>query len=124
MPFSATTAQSILSSNVGKYIGLMTSESGGEPTISTTTGYARGVVSGWDTSKSRQIANNGIIFMFECLSSLGTFTHFGCFNAASGGTMTYYGELTGSVTVNAGYVPLIRKNELIIGLDKDTLESY
>lgn len=131
MPFSATKAQSILSSNVGKYVGLLYSEpaDGGavnEPAISTTTGYARGIVQGWDTSKSRQIANNSIIFMFECLQDLctnGNFTHFACFSSATGGTPDYYGELVGEVNVRMGYVPLIRKHEMIIGLDRTVLDT-
>ena len=129
MAFSASKAQSILSSNVGKFIGLLYSEPADgspvvdEPPISTTTGYTRGIVQGWDTSKSRQIANNSIIFMFECLSNLGKFTHFACFPSAAGTTPDYYGELVGEVTVNAGYVPLIRKNEMIIGLDKASLDT-
>ena len=130
MPFTTGSAQSILAANVGNYIGLLyeePSEDGStfdEPAISTTTGYTRGVISGWDKSKSKQIANDAIIFMFECLSDLGTFTHFALFSSANGSSMKYYGELTGEVTVDKGYVPLIRKQELIIGLDKSSLESY
>lgn len=136
MPFSQSKAQSILSSNVGKYVGLLYSDpSSGvvdEPTISSVTGYTRGIVQGWDTSKSRQIANNSIIFMFECLQDLctnGGFTHFACFGSATSSSPDYYGELVDingnptEVTVNAGYVPLIRKHEMIIGLDKTVLDT-
>ena len=130
MPFTTGTAQSILTSQLGKYFALLYSEpadSGAgldEPTISETNGYARGVIAGWNTSKSKQVANNGIIFLFESRYDYGSFTHFALCTAASGGTVTYYGELLGSVNGNSGYVPLIRKNELIIGLDKDELEAY
>lgn len=136
MPFSASKAQSILSNNIGKYVGLLYSDPGNgtvnEPAISSVTGYTRGIVQGWDTSKSRQIANNSIIFMFECLQDLctnGNFTHFACFNSANGGTPDYYGELVDSngypaeVDVKMGYVPLIRKHEMIIGLDKAALDT-
>lgn len=129
MPFTTSKAQSILTSNVGKYFGLLSAEpneagtSYEEPTIGTG-GYARGVVTNWDTSKGKQIANSAIIFLFEATADLGTFTHFALFSSESGSSMTFYGELTGEVTVSNGYVPLIRKHELIIGLDKEVLEAY
>lgn len=129
MPFTTSKAQSILTGNVGKYFGLLSSEpneagtSYTEPTIGVG-GYARGVVASWDTSINKQIANSAIIFLFEATADLGTFTHFALFSSESGSSMTFYGELTGEVTVDKGYVPLIRKNELIIGLDKTSLEDY
>ena len=140
MPFNKEIANSVLANNVGNYIALFTgapTDSGGysglEPTIDNTAtgvngGYKRGVIggsSGWDTSKDRQIANKNLILMFEAREALGTktFTHFGLFDQASGGTLKFYGELATPLTVSAGYVPLVRAFELIIAMDVDEIDT-
>lgn len=121
--FTAGRAQSILTGNLGKYVGLLKGDGTGEPTVGSG-GYARGIIQSWDLEKSAQVANKSIIFMFEAMQDFGDFSYFGLFSAEKDGVLTYTGELTGGVSVGNGTVPLIRTRELIIGLDKDALESY
>ena len=122
MPFTPAKATSILTSNIAPshYIGLSTTTptaTGGNFTEpSSSTGYARQKF-GDQNSGNGEISNKYIIFFFEALENCGTFTHFGIFNSASGGTPHFYGSLTSNLTVNAGYVPLIRAGELVITLD-------
>lgn len=132
MGFTTSKASDILSSIFGRcYIGLHVGSSApsadgigfDEPDPST--GYARASIGTLNTSISAQIANDNIIFFNESLGSgYGTATHFGCFSSASGGTPFFIGELTDAMEIGAGYVPIFRAENLIIGLDKGALESY
>lgn len=131
MPFTTSQANSILQSNIKPttYIGLSTTTptaAGGNFTEpGSATGYARAQFGTQDTSKVAQIANGAIIFFNESLGSgYGTVTHFGLFSSASGGTPFFIGELESAMPIGAGYVPIFRKHQLVIGLDKDALESY
>lgn len=135
MPFTKNAANKVLSSNVGKYIGLFTAqplENGSyeEPTIDGSAtgsagGYKRGVISSWDTSKPRQIANSDLVLMFEARAALGTvrFTHFGLFSSANSTELLFYGELNPALTVSEGYVPLVRAYDLIIAMDVDAIDT-
>lgn len=101
-------------------------ETGGnftEPAAST--GYTRRAIGSLDTSIPAQIANADIVFLFEALEDCGSFTHLGLSDSGlRGGTVFLMAELAAAVTVAAGYVPLIRANKLVIGLDKEALEAY
>lgn len=133
MPFNTEIVTNVLSM-AGYYVGLFFDcnepKTGvltyKEPTIDDTAdgrngGYKRGKISGWEGEyHERQIANTGLILMFEARSALvgTTFTHFGLFNSAKGGELNFYGELSEPLTISQeGYVPLIRAYELIIGMD-------
>lgn len=130
MAFTRAKASSILQSNINSsvYIGLSTTtptETGGnfsEP--SSTTGYEKAQFGTVDTSISAQVANKAIIFFNETLGSWGTITHFGLFANKSDTTPFFVGELTSPLTIGAGYVPIFRAHQLVIGLDKGALESY
>lgn len=132
MGFTTSKASDILSSIFKNcYIGLHVGESA--PSASGSgfeepaggTGYARASIGTLNTSISAQIANDNIIFFNESLGSgFGNATHFGCFSSASGGTPFFIGELTDAMEIGAGYVPIFRAENLIIGLDKGALESY
>lgn len=90
-----------------------------------TTGYARRTFGTVNASKTAQVTNGEIIFLFEAEQDCGSFTHIGLSDSKDrGGTVFLTAKLANAVTVTAGYVPLIRKNALIIGLDKETLEPY
>lgn len=119
MPFVASYATQFLTNTIkaSTEIGLLDS-SGNELSGG---GYARHAIGTIDTSIEAQIANKDIIFMFEATDDVGTATQFALYN---GNTMIFKGNLTSSLTINDGYVPLIRAHELVIGLDKDYLESY
>lgn len=131
MPFTTSQATSILQSVIKSttYIGLSTTTptaAGGNFTEpSSASGYVRAKFGDQDASKSAQIANGAIIFFNESLGAgYGTVTHFGLFSSASGGTPFFIGELDSAMSISAGYVPIFRKQQLVIGLDKDYLESY
>ena len=128
--FTTARASKILTDNIKSttYIGLSSTvpnKDGSnftEPASST--GYRRAQIGTLNTSKSAQIANDDIIFVFEALADCGSFTHVGLFDKDTGGTPFLVGALTSAITVGSGYVPLIRAKKLVIGLDKEALESY
>ena len=89
------------------------------------TGYQRQQFGAVNTRIPGQIANGNIIFMFEAIESMGSFTHVGLFDAEKDWQKPFLvAQLSSPLTVNAGYVPLIRAEQFIIGLDKDYLEGY
>lgn len=131
MPFTTSQATSILQSVIKSttYIGLSTTTptaAGGNFTEpGSATGYARAQFGPQDASKSAQIANAAIIFFNESLGNgYGTVTHFGLFSSASGGTPFFVGELTPAMSIGSDHVPIFRKQQLVIGLDKAALDSY
>jgi hypothetical protein len=131
MAFTRAKASSILASNInsGVYIGLSTTTptvTGGnfsEPSFAA--GYERSQFGTVDSSKQAQVANGAIIFFNETLGEgWGTITHFGLFSNKSDTTPFFVGELTSPLTIGAGYVPIFRAHQLVIGLDRGALESY
>ena len=133
MPFNKEIASNILATNVGTYVGLLTSvsndgDSHSEPVIDTSPdgengGYQRGQVT-WLTSKQtniyRHIANKDLVLMYEARGDEDwsvTFTHFGLFKTATDKDLIFYGELANPLVVTNGSVPLIRAAELIIAMD-------
>lgn len=107
------------------YLGLSTTTpttSGGNVTEpSSSSGYRRAQLSAMGTASDGQIQNTDIIYMGESLADWGTITHFCIFTNATGGTPIFYGQLTSSVSVPTGYVPIFRAGAIKVGLDKDTL---
>ena len=88
-------------------------------------GYIRKPIGPLNTSKEAQIANDEIVFIFEALEDCGSITHLGLADSnVIGSEVFLVAKLTNPLTVGAGYVPLIRKNKLVIGLDKEKLEAY
>lgn len=138
MGFTTTKASDILSSifkncYIGLHVGSSAPTAAGqgfsEP--ASTTGYERSKIGELNTTIDAQIANDKIIFFNESIGGgYGTVTHFGCFSDETGGTPFFIGELTNDIgvptpmKVDAGYVPIFRAENLIIGLDKNGLESY
>lgn len=129
--FTESAATSILASKIKSttYVALSTTtptKTGGnftEPPASA--GYIRQQFGVVDTSKAAQVANKEYIFIFEALEDCGSVTHVGLSDSGSrGGAVFLMGKLTNAITVGAGYVPLIRPHKLVVGLDKEALESY
>ena len=88
-------------------------------------GYVRKPIGPLNTSIEAQIANDEIVFIFEALEDCGSITHLGLSDSNVIGSRVFLvARLTNPLTVGAGYVPLIRKNKLVIGLDKEALEPY
>ena len=133
MAFTRAKASSILQDAIKSttYIGLHngatapTETGNGFSEPGSATGYARAQFGTVDTTKQAQVANSAIIFFNETLGDgYGTVTHFGLFNSKSDTVPFFVGELTATMTVGAGFVPIFRARHLVIGLDKGALESY
>lgn len=89
------------------------------------TGYRRAPFGKINATKDSQIANDEIIFICEALVNLGKFKSLGLSDSDEvGGRVFLMADLDPEVTVGAGYVPLIRRNKLVIGLDVEELEAY
>lgn len=94
-----------------------------EPASST--GYCRQSIGALDDSVTGQLANASIIFLFEALEDCGSITHVGLSDSPNRGAEIFLmAQLDPPLTVNAGYVPLIRAHGFVVGLDKDNLTGY
>ena len=129
MGFTTSGANRVLESQIGGcYVGLSTTtptdngDNFSEP--SSVAGYERAAFGELNKDKDSQVANDAIIFFNETLASWGTVTHFGFFTTKVGGTPFFVGELSDPLTIETGYVPIFRAENLVIGLDKDVLEDY
>lgn len=124
MPFSIKTANSILNSYVKpKYMGLFSSApSDGVSGVTfaelTGAGYARASLSvSMASAADRAITNAEIIYFPEAEANWGTATHFGIFDAKTGGEPIIYGALDTPVTVPVNYVPLFRVGQFNLTLN-------
>jgi hypothetical protein len=131
MGFTTNRATAILASEFSEnyYIGLSSTaptDSGGNVTEpSASTGYERAKIGTLNKSIAKQISNGEIIFFNESIGAgYGTVSHFAVYTTKTGGTPTFTGALTEPQTIGAGYIPIFRKNQFVIGLDKGALESY
>lgn len=131
MPFTTSKATALLAANFTEntYIGLSTTvpdddgNNFNEPDSSS--GYARAKMGALNKEIDAQIANDAIIFFNESVGNgYGTVYYFGAFTSATGGKPFFIGMLTNTLSIGSGYVPIFRKNQLVIGLDKDVLEGY
>lgn len=91
-------------------------------------GYQRQQFGGVLKSISGQIANGSIIFLFEAIQDCGSITHVGLAKSdnpqAANGKPFLVAQINPPLSVGAGYVPLIRAKQFVVGLDKDQLEAY
>lgn len=128
--FTRSKATQILKDNLqGSYVCLSTTEPDAdgnnfnEPP--TAAGYQRHNIGTLDTSVSGQVANKEIIFLFEAVGDCGSATHVGLSESAERGKGVFLtAQLTAPLSITAGYVPLIRAHNFIVGLDKETLDPY
>lgn len=132
MAFATTAAETVLKGFVGMttsvilsncYIGLGTT-TGNTFTEVTAASYKRQLL-GQSSQPITQLMTvsgntatntNNIIMFPESEESWGTITQFGLFSALTGGTPLIYGDLTSSVSVPTGYVPLFRKGNFTLTL--------
>lgn len=108
------------------YIGLSTTApdvNGGNITEpSADVGYERRELQEMGTASDGQIQNTAIIFMGESLGDgWGTITHF-FISKTKTATPHFHAPLNAAVQVPGGYVPIFRKNALIVGIDKPELD--
>ena len=95
----------------GGYLGLLTSaaDNGSYNEVSVS-GYQRYQIGNVTTSESaRSCANADLILMFEARGTA-TATKFGLFG--SNGTLRFWGNITGGLSMTDGTVPVIRPGEL------------
>lgn len=128
--FTRTAATSILVSRINNltYVALSTTtpnEDGGNFTEpSPSHGYKRNRFGSINTSIPGQVTNDEIIFLYESTGE-DSITHVGLSDKEERGTNVFLmAQLLTPLTVSAGYVPLIRAKNFIIGLDKEELEAY
>lgn len=87
------------------------------PEVSTSgTGYAREQITSWTGSGSSRASGNDVTFG-PATSSWGTITHFGIFDAASGGNMVAWGTFGSSLTVTETQSPRVNAGECVVTLD-------
>lgn len=76
------------------------------------------------TPSNGQISNSDIIFFPESNGgSWGTITHFFICTSQTATTGIFSAPLTDPVQIPEGYVPIFRAGALIVGIDKDTLDT-
>lgn len=135
--FTTATSTAILKEYFDRtfYIGLSTTvptRAGGnvtEPATASSTpnasnGYMRAMVTSMATPADSQTHNEDIIFFQEAVGSgWGTIVAFACYTTATASTPFFVGELSASVAVPAEYIPIFRAKQLVIGLDKPTLNE-
>lgn len=124
MPFSIKTSNAILNNYVKtKYMGLFSAApSEGTNGVTFTelngNGYARAALSlAMGNAENRAITNAEIIYFPEAEANWGTATHFGIFDAKTGGEPIIYGALDAPVTVPINYVPLFRVGQFNLTLN-------
>lgn len=93
------------------YLGLLTAAAdNGTFTEISVAGYQRYQIENVTTSESeRSCANADLILMFEARGTA-TATKFGLFN--NSGTLRFWGNITGGLSMTDGTVPVIRPGEL------------
>lgn len=100
------------------YLGLFISnpsDTGTAGTECSYTGYARQSITFSAPAASGQglaMQNSAEITFPECSSGSETVTYVGVFDAASGGNMLLYGQLTSSLVVQAGVTPVFRSGAI------------
>lgn len=131
MGFTLSKASSILSGAIKSthYVGLSLTTPGSngdnfnEPDYND--GYERSQIGTLNTAIDAQVANSKIIFFSESINNgYGTVAYFGLFESEKGGTPYFTGALTTPISIASGYIPIFRKNQLVIGLDKTSLDPY
>lgn len=101
------------------YVGLFTaapSDAGGGTEVATGS-YARIAATFGAPSPSGTIANTGVLTFPTASASWGTVTHFGVFDALSGGNLMSWAPLTNSKLVGIGDIAVYGIGALVQNLD-------
>ena len=90
------------------------------------TGYMRKPYGELNLTKTAQVANKSTIFLFLSEKAIGSITYVGLSKSSiSGEEVFLVAKLLNPLNVDGpDYVPLIKYNGFVIGLDKDSLDDY
>jgi hypothetical protein len=80
-------------------------------------GYQRVLQNSWTTASSRANSNNGDITFPQASGAWGTISHWGIFDASSGGNMIAHGSFSVSKSVVSGNIPKINSGDLDISFN-------
>ena len=79
-------------------------------------GYSRKLVT-FGTASSGSISNNSAVEFDTATGDQGTISHFGIFDASSGGNLLYHGAFSSSKVISTGDVLKISSGSLTVSLD-------
>ena len=79
-------------------------------------GYSRKVIT-FGTASSGSISNNSAVEFDTATGSWGSVSHFGLFDASSGGNLLYHGAFSASKTIETGDILKIASGSLTVSLD-------
>jgi hypothetical protein len=102
------------------YLGLFTSVTDGEvPTLTEVSGgsYARAAITNDATSWSRTgnvVSNDNLITFTTATGSQGTVTHWGLWDASSGGNLLVYGTLPAATAINNGTTFRVAAGQIVV----------
>lgn len=99
------------------YLGLSRStpnESGGNVTEPSGGAYARVKITGLTAPSSGVVKNGSALDFSESTAPWGTCTHWCIFDAATGGNLLMYDQLTGSRNVETGSIVRVKANSMVL----------
>tara|TARA_A200000113_G_scaffold60669_1_gene51978 strand:- start:2807 stop:3190 length:384 start_codon:yes stop_codon:yes gene_type:complete len=79
-------------------------------------GYTRKAIT-FGTASSGSIASNSAVEFDTATGSWGSVSHFGLFDASSGGNLLYHGAFSASKTIETGDILKIASGSLTVSLD-------
>jgi len=79
-------------------------------------GYSRKLIT-FGTASSGSIASNSAVEFDTATGSWGSVSHFGLFDASSGGNLLYHGAFTSAKTIATGDILKIASGSLTVSLD-------
>tara|TARA_R100000329_G_scaffold150610_1_gene143969 strand:+ start:1667 stop:2050 length:384 start_codon:yes stop_codon:yes gene_type:complete len=79
-------------------------------------GYTRKAIT-FGTASSGSISNNSAVEFDTATGSWGSVSHFGLFDASSGGNLLYHGAFSSAKTIETGDVLKISSSSLTVSLD-------
>lgn len=108
------------------YVGLFTTNPADDASGTEVSGgsYARVAHNVWAAASSRASSNTGQITFPTSTGSWGTVSHFGVFDASSGGNLLFYGALNSPVAVASGRQFRIASGDLDVSFDSGGFTTY
>jgi hypothetical protein len=86
-------------------------------------GYIRKAIA-FSAASSRSVTQNGIVQFNQASGPWGTLTHYGIFDAESGGNQLAHGALNESKVVISGNTPAVASTEVVISIEAAECSDY